>query len=102
MSELPAKIQQPLPQDLIKEIAIDIGKSVAHHLEFVYPDAFKAVSAKGLRISIRNGIYNEIMASIEVTDEGKIRDRIKDRKAWRRKFNKILKCNNLNELEKII
>lgn len=92
MDKLPALPDRPVSRDLIKEIAMDIGKSVVHYVEGMYPEAIKSTSST-FRLSLRNTIYNEIMAAIEVNDEGKIIDRIQDRKEWRRKMNKLRKLS---------
>lgn len=50
--------------DLIKAIAMDIGKQVAHHIETMYPEAVRAASSTFL-LSVRNTTHNEIMAAID-------------------------------------
>lgn len=70
-------------RDTIKEIAMDIGKHVVAYVEVMYPEAVNSTSST-FRLSLRNCIYNEIMAAIEVTDEGKVIARLKDRKKFRR------------------
>lgn len=69
---------------IIRAIAVDIGKDAVHHLEIMYPSAFAALPASG-KTSLRNCIHNQIMAAIEVTDEGQIIARLADRKLFRRK-----------------
>lgn len=51
-------------RDMIKAVAMDIGKQVAHHIETMYPEAVKAASSTFL-LSVRNSTYNEIMAAID-------------------------------------
>lgn len=68
---------------LVKEIAMDIGKEVVAYIDVMYPKAIEHTSST-FKLSVRNCIYNQIMAAIEVTDEGKIRARLKDRKRFRR------------------
>ena len=68
---------------LVKEIALDIGKEVVAYIEVMYPQAITSTSST-FKLSVRNCIYNEIMAAIQVSDEGKIRARLKDRKKFRR------------------
>jgi len=70
---------------LIREMAMDIGKEVAAYIEVMYPDAVTAASSTFL-LSVRNCIHNEIMAAIEVSDEGKIVARLAERKIFRRKW----------------
>lgn len=75
---------------LVKAIAMDIGKAVVAYIDVQYPEAAKACSAT-FRLSLRNCIYNEIMAALEVTDEGKIIARLQERKTWRRKYKAMWK-----------
>jgi hypothetical protein len=70
---------------LIREIAMDIGKNVVAYIEVMYPNAIKACSST-FKLSVRNSIYNEIMAAIDVTDEGQIIARLGDRKKFRRQW----------------
>ena len=72
---------------LIRAIAMDIGKEVVHHIETMYPRAAATLPSSG-KLSIRNCVHNEIMAALEVTDEGQIIARINDRKVFRRKIKK--------------
>src|ERR1017187_1516702 len=74
-----------VPKDLVKLIAMDIGKEVCAYVEVQYPDVWKVGNA-GFRISLRNKIHNEIMAALEITDEDKILTRLKTRKVHRRKL----------------
>ena len=76
---------QPWSRDLIKEIAMDIGKDVVAYIEVMYPEAVKATSST-FKLSVRNCIYNQIMAAIEVTDEGKVIARLRNRKKFRREW----------------
>lgn len=69
---------------LVRAIAMDIGKEAVHHLEIMYPAAIAACPAT-MKLSLRNTIHNEIMAAIQVNDEGEIIARLQDRKAHRRK-----------------
>lgn len=70
---------------LIRAIAMDIGKEVVHHIETMYPNAAAMLPGSG-KLSVRNCVHNEIMAAIQVTDEGEIVARLHDRKAFRRKM----------------
>lgn len=69
---------------LIREIAMDIGKSTVVHIEIAYPAALEAVP-KNARLSIRNHIHNQIVAAIEVVNEEEIRARLDRRKLERRR-----------------
>jgi len=75
----------PWSKELIRAIAMDIGKAVVHHIETMYPAAIKACPST-FKLSVRNSVHNEIMAAIEITDEGQIIARLKERKQHRRKI----------------
>lgn len=79
------RAEGPWSKELVKAIAMDIGKEIAAYIEVMYPKAVEATSSTFL-LSVRNSIYNEIMAAIEVNDAGQITARIKDRKDFRRKW----------------
>lgn len=70
-------------KELVKAIAMDIGKETVAYVEIMYPKAIDATSST-FKLSLRNHIYNEIMAAIKVTDEGKVVARLADRKSFRR------------------
>lgn len=76
---------EPLSRDIIKAIAMDIGKQVAAYIEVMYPDAVKATSSTFL-LSVRNCVFNEIMAALETIDENAIRARLEDRRVFRRQW----------------
>jgi hypothetical protein len=78
----------PLSRDIIKEIALDIGKEVAAHIETMYPKAVEAASSTFL-LSVRNCTYNQIMAALETIDEDAIRQRLEDRKRFRRQHRAV-------------
>lgn len=71
-------------KELVREIAADIGKEVAHHIETMYPEAVKATSPNML-VSVRGSVINEIMAALGTMDEDAIRARLAERKATRRR-----------------
>lgn len=75
----------PWSRELVKEIAMDIGKEVVAYIEVMYPEAIKSTSST-FKLSVRNCIHNQIMAAIEVTEEGQIRARLRDRKKFRREW----------------
>lgn len=72
-------------KSLIREIAMDIGKEVVHHIEIMYPKAIDATPST-FKLSVRNCVHNEIIAAIQVSDEGEIIARLAERKAFRRKI----------------
>lgn len=73
----------PWSRELVKEIAMDIGKEIAAYIEVMYPKAVTATSSTFL-LSVRNSVYNEIMAAIDVNDQGQIIARLQERKKFRR------------------
>lgn len=75
----------PWSKELIKAIAMDIGKEVVAYVEVQYPEAIKA-SSSTFKLSLRNCIYNQIMAAIEVNDAGEIAARLETRKKFRRQW----------------
>ena len=72
----------PWSRELVKEIAMDIGKEVVAHIELMYPRAIEATPGT-FKLSVRNTVYNQIMAAIDVNDAGQIAARLKDRKRAR-------------------
>lgn len=70
-------------RELVKAIAEDIGADTAAYIEVMYPKAVEAASSS-FKTSVRNHIYNQIMAAIEVNDEGEVIARLADRKKFRR------------------
>lgn len=68
-------------EELVKAIAMDIGKDTVAYIEVMYP---KAIVNSGFKKSVQNHIYNEIMAAIKVNDAGQVEARLTDRKAFRR------------------
>jgi hypothetical protein len=70
-------------RELIKAIAADIGADMVAYIEVQYPEAIKATSST-FKTSVRNHIYNQVMAAIEITDAAQIEAWLKDRKKHRR------------------
>jgi hypothetical protein len=75
----------PWSRELVKEIAMDIAKETVAHIELMYPAALIAAPST-FPLSVRNKIFNEIMAAIEVNEAGQIAVRLKRRKTLRRKL----------------
>lgn len=74
-----------ITKEIIKEIAMDIGKDTVAYVEVMYPEAIKAASST-FKLSLRNYIFNEIMASIELDNPEPIRQRLEKRRQFRRKW----------------
>lgn len=89
LDQLPALTERASPgswdRELVKAIAMDIGKEVVAYIEVQYPEAIEAASST-FKLSVRNCIYNQIMAAIEVNDAGQIAARLDTRKKFRRQW----------------
>jgi hypothetical protein len=72
-------------RELIKAIAADIGADMVAYIEVQYPEAIAATSST-FKTSVRNHIYNQVMAAIEITDAEQIEAWLKDRKKHRREW----------------
>lgn len=83
MAQVPAQVN--IAEDLVRQIAMDIGKEAVAYVEVMYPQAIEATSST-FKLSLRNHIYNEIMAAIKVNDAGEIVARLADRKKFRRSW----------------
>ncbi len=71
---------------LMQAIAMDIGKELVAYIEVQYPKAIEATSST-FKLSMRNHIYNDIMAAFEFRgDANQIAARLKDRKDFRREW----------------
>lgn len=84
--------QDSIPKELVKAIAKQIGKDLVAYIEVMYPEAIKA-TASTFKTSMRNHVYNDIMAIAELHDEVVIRERLefreKHRKEWLKQWRKI-------------
>lgn len=79
------------PKALIKALAMNIGKNVVAYVDVMYPEARKACSST-FRLSLRNSIYNEIMAALEVDEEGKIIAKLQRDAKFRRQWTAAYKA----------
>ena len=81
-----------ISKDLIKAIAMQIGKDTVAYVEVMYPEAIKATSST-FKLSLRNHIYNEIMSMVDLHDEMGIRENLfakaTFRKAWLKQYRKM-------------
>jgi hypothetical protein len=82
--KLPAA-QGPWSREIVKEIAMDIGKEVVAHIEVMYPAAITATPGT-FKTSVQNTVYNQIMAALDVNDVGEIAGRLEERKRARTKL----------------
>ena len=89
ITKVPSLIENNTEEDkLMSDMAMDIGKQVAHHIKTMYPEA---AANSSILLSVRNCTYNEIMAAIKVNEEGDIIRRITKRKKLRRAETKLFK-----------
>ena len=82
---LPSTEATVFTPDLVRQIAMDIGKAVAAHIEIMYPRAVEATTPNML-VSVRNCVHNEIIGALNVIDEKAILDRLERRKQNRRRI----------------
>lgn len=93
-----SKALKPLPptDDIVRRIAMDVGKQVVEHLEWAHSDMVHAAGSwKSSRLSIRNCVYNNIMAAVAAADEGRYEEWIAHNDAHRRKMRagrRVLGC----------
>ncbi len=88
---VPAPAEQPIPRDLLKDLAMDVGKEVAAYIERMYPKAVEAVSNTFLS-SVRNCVHNEIVATMGLSSIGEIEQRLAQRKRDRRQLRAVWKA----------
>lgn len=85
-------------EELVRRIAMDVGKEVVHHIETMYPDMAKAVAWKSARLSIRNCTYNAIMAAVNAADIGRAEQSIEANKKHRRTVNRLRKAKTIEDV----
>ena len=62
----------PPTDEIIRRIAMDVGKQVVEHIEWVHTDMVRAAGSwKSARFSIRNCVHNNIMSAVTAADEGR-------------------------------
>lgn len=76
---------------LVRQIAMDVGKQVAFHIETQYPAMFDAVAAKSAALSIRNTAYNAIMEAVKAANQGQVDQMLKRHDEHRRSIRKLRK-----------
>lgn len=88
----PRQTQRDIDRELVKAIAMDIGKSAVSKIRTMYPDVYAAMNS-GCRLTLRNHIYNEIMGALDTTDadqiEARLKQRAKDRKYLHSVYDRI-------------
>ena len=92
MEHLPKQITPVGPtEQLVRDIAMDVGKEVVAHIEYAYPQMFEAVAAKSAKLSIRNATYNAIMAAVKAADQGQAEQMMDRHDKQRRNQRQMLK-----------
>lgn len=81
----PPEDEGGISRELIKAVAMEIGKSAIAHVEMMYPDAIKAATST-FKLSLRNHIYNDIMAIADIQTEGAMKINLSDREANRKEL----------------
>ena len=71
--------------DLIKALAMEIGRSAVAYVEVMYPEAIEATSST-FKLSLKNEIYNTIVSISELHDEPSARARLARMEAHRREW----------------
>ena len=89
-------------EEVVRRIAMDVGKQVVHHIETMYPDMPKAVAWKSARLSIRNTTHNAIMAAVNAADVGRAEQSIEANERHRRWTNKMRKAKTIEEVYALI
>lgn len=85
--KLPAVVD--FSEALVRQIAMDVGKQVAFHIETMYPAMLDAVAAKSAALSIRNTAYNAIMEAVKAANAGEVETMLARHDAHRRTIRKL-------------
>ena len=83
IERLPPPNEAAWSRELVKQIAKDVGDAVVFHIETMYPRALAATPTT-FPLSVRNTVFNEILAATEVNDAAHIAARIEERRRARR------------------
>lgn len=78
---LPPMAREALPRQLVQDIAMEIGKEIASHIETMYPNA---VTSRNMLLSVRNAVHNAIMAAVDALESGDAEAWLARRQAHRR------------------
>ena len=77
---------------LIDRVAAEIGTDLLHYLTWAYPAVFAAMNG-GCKVSVRNHVRSDIASAIKCQTAAEYEQWILDRRAHRRRLNKIRKIN---------
>lgn len=85
-------------EEVVRKIAMDVGKQVVHYIETMYPQVTKVVAWKSARLSIRNCTHNAIMAAVNAADIGRAEQSIEANERHRRTVNRMRKARTIEEV----
>lgn len=91
----------PFDGDIIKAIAMDIGKELVDYVERMYPDAIAAASST-FRLSLKNHVYNDIMCMTKITDEKRLIEWLDFREKFRRHLKRIKRAKSTEDVDRIM
>lgn len=99
MPALPEQSEEgPWSKELVRSIAMDIGKDVVAYIEVMYPKAIEATSST-FKLSVRNHIHNQVMEAIKLRDaesvEAWLAVRKKHRREWLATYRRIRKMDEV-------
>jgi len=92
MSQVPARVE--FTEELVRQIAMDVGKQVVEHIEHAYPAMCEAVAWNSARLSIRNCTHNAVMEAVKAANEGAIEQMLFRHDAHRRAMRGFRKAEN--------
>lgn len=92
-TKLVAEIEPPqFSDDIIRQIAMDVGKQVVDHIEHAYARMCDAVAWDSARMSIRNCTHNAIMEAVKAANKGEIEAMLERHDQHRREMRKLRKA----------
>lgn len=86
----------PLPDDVIDRVAREVAAQVSDHIEFMYPDAAKAVAWKSASRSIQGVIRNCMSEAGKAAETGRIETCLKSMRRRRLEYRatrRRYRCN---------
>lgn len=90
MSNLPARVE--FTEELVRQIAMDVGKQVVAHIEHAYPAMLRSVAEDSAKLSIRNATHNAIMEAVSAANKGEVELMLDRHDKHRRVMRKLRKA----------
>jgi hypothetical protein len=90
MAQVPARVE--FTEELVRQIAMDVGKQVVDHIEHAYPAMCEAVAWKSARLSIRNCTHNAIMEAVKAANQGEVEPMLERHDDHRRAMRALRKA----------